>query len=396
MTVRNDSDIVEAYTFEVVGECAPWTEVEPARLSLYPGSTGQVTVVLRPPRSPAVRAGEIPLGIRVLPTERPQSVVVSETIVIVEPFAEQRAELVPERRRAWRRARYHVALHNDGNTPVAALLTAPETDDQLGYVLPARPVTVEPGDRVEIDLRVRIAKVLWFGKPVTWPLRLDATAAAGNDTVQHPLDGELIQLPVFPKWLLAVLAALLALVALWFLLVRPAVQSAAREAADGRASEIAKAGEQSAQAAAPPPQSGSAQQAPQDGQGQGGQETNQGLGQQSSSTIEVRTNTGGQGTGTYVVPQGKVFRITDLVLANAQGDEGVLTIEFNDRTITTIALETFRNQDYHWVTPIDVPPGSSVTATVTCSRPGTPATGRQAPNCFQVLNVSGQLANQPS
>jgi len=31
--VRNDSDIVEAYEFEVVGECAPWTSVEPARLS---------------------------------------------------------------------------------------------------------------------------------------------------------------------------------------------------------------------------------------------------------------------------------------------------------------------------------------------------------------------------
>lgn len=398
MTVRNDSDIVEAYTFEVVGECAPWTEVEPARLSLYPGTSGQVTVVLRPPRSPAVRAGEKPLGIRVLPTERPESVVVSETIVIVEPFAEQRAELVPERRRAWRRARYYVALHNDGNTPVAALLTAPETDDQLSYALPARPVTVEPGDSTEIDLRVRVAKVLWFGKPVPWPLRLDATATAGDETGQHPLEGELIQLPVFPKWLLAVLAALLALLLAWFLLVRPAVQSAAREAADGRAAEIAKAGEQSAQAEPPPAGGGDGQQAQQGGQAQGGQEAGQGQGpsQQSSSTIEVRTNTGGQGTGTYVVPQGKVFRITDLVLANAQGDEGVLTIEFNDRTITTIALETFRNQDYHWVTPIDVPSGASVTASVTCSRPGTPATGRQAPNCFQVLNVSGQLADQPS
>src|SRR5262245_15954050 len=98
MTVRNDSDIVEAYTFEVVGECAPWTTVEPVRLSLYPGTSDQVTVVLRPPRSPAVRAGEKPLGVRVLPTERPDSVVVSETIVLVEPFAEQRAELVPDRR----------------------------------------------------------------------------------------------------------------------------------------------------------------------------------------------------------------------------------------------------------------------------------------------------------
>lgn len=32
LTVRNDSDIVEAYTLEVVGDCAAWStvEVEPA------------------------------------------------------------------------------------------------------------------------------------------------------------------------------------------------------------------------------------------------------------------------------------------------------------------------------------------------------------------------------
>jgi hypothetical protein len=345
-----------------------------------------------------VRAGELPLGVRVLPTERPESVVVSETTVVVEPFAEQRAELVPERRRAWRRARYQVALHNDGNAPVTVTLSAPETDDQLTYTLPERPVTVEPGDLIELDLRVRVAKVLWFGKPVPWALRLNATAAAGGDTQEHQLEGELIQLPVFPRWLLALLAGLLALVLAWLLLVRPAVESAAREAADDRAQEIAQAGP--AEEQAPPTQSGggggeNTQQEPQQGQDSGS-----GSGpvraQQSSSTIEVRTDTGDQGTGTYVVPAGQVFRITDIVLGNHQGDEGVLTIEFGDRTITTIALETFRNQDYHWVTPIDVPAGAAVTATVECARPGTPPSGRQAPECFQVLNISGELTEVPA
>lgn len=391
MTVRNDSDIVEAYRFEVVGECAPWTEAEPARLSLYPGTSEQVTVWLRPPRSPSVRAGELPLGVRVLPTERPESVVVSETTVVVEPFTEQRGELVPERRRAWRSARYHVALHNDGNTPVAVTLSAPETDDQLTYTLPERPATIQPGDSAELDLRVRVAKVLWFGKAVHWPLRLDVSGG------EEPLEGELIQLPVFPRWLLVLLAALLALILAWLLLVRPAVESAAREAADDRAEEIAQSAPEEQ---APPPQSeggGGENAQPEEGQGQetGGGPA-QGQGQQSSSTIEVRTDGGDRGTGTYLVPAGQVFRITDIVLANHQGDEGVLTIDFGDRTITTIALETFRNQDYHWVTPIDVPAGASVTATVDCARPGTPVSGRQAPECFQVLNISGELVAQPT
>jgi hypothetical protein len=36
-------------------------------------------------------------------------------------------------------------------------------------------------------------------------------------------------------------------------------------------------------------------------------------------------------------------------------------------------------------------PALIVAATVTCAKPGTPATGVQAPNCLQLLNVSGDL-----
>ena len=99
-------------------------------------------------------------------------------------------------------------------------------------------------------------------------------------------------------------------------------------------------------------------------------------------------------TQSYKVPSGKVFYVTDLVLANFQGDEGLLTVTFGAQTITTIALETFRNQDYHWVTPIEVPAGQTVGANVTCDAPGTPATGQQAANCDEVLNVSGELRGQ--
>ncbi|MFD0205080.1 MULTISPECIES: COG1470 family protein [Saccharothrix] len=394
MTVRNDSDIVEAYEFEVVGACAPWTTVEPARLSLYPGTSEQVAVVLRPPRSPDVRAGEVPLGVRVLPAERPESVVVTETTVIVEPFARQRARLIPKRRRAWRGARYRVEVHNDGNTPTVVTAALPEADDHLKTTVSTAPTTVDPGAHAELELRVRVAKPLWFGKPAVWPVRLDVVALAAEDRHEHELAGELVQLPILSKWLLSLLGALLALLLAWLLLVRPAVLSAAREAADDRAQEIAQAAAEPPTPATQEP-GGAPEQQPAGQQGQGqeqGRGTTGGT-RQSSGTIEVRTNAGQQGTGTYVVPAGKVFHITDIVLANHQGDEGVLTIAFGERTITVIALETFRNQDYHWVTPIDIPQNGTVTVTVTCARPGTPASGRQAPNCAQLLNVSGELSD---
>ncbi|MER5263954.1 hydrolytic protein [Actinosynnema sp. NPDC002837] len=396
MTVRNDSDIVEAYEFEVVGGCAPWTTVEPARLSLYPGTSEQVAIVLRPPRSPEVRAGEVPLGVRVLPAERPESAVVTETTVIIEPFAEQRARLIPKRRRAWRSARYRVEVRNNGNTPTVVTLSLPEADDHLKVAVSTAPSTVDPGAKAELELRARVAKLLWFGKPAVWPVRLEAVALAADERREHELAGELVQLPILSRWLLSLLGALLALLLAWLLLVRPAVLSAAREAADGRAQEIAQAGEPQAPAEQPggaSEQQPAGEQGQRQGQGQGQGRGTSGGGEQSSGTIEIRANAGQRATGTYVVPAGKVFHITDIVLANHQGDEGVLTIAFGERTITVIALETFRNQDYHWVTPIDIPENGTVTATVDCARPGTPASGRQAPNCAQLLNVSGELGD---
>ncbi|WP_432150465.1 hydrolytic protein [Streptomyces sp. bgisy029] len=450
LTVRNDGDIVEAYTLEVVGDCAAWSTVEPARVSLYPGTSETVTLTFAPPRSHEVKAGETPLAVRVLPAEHPESVVVPEGTVTVEPFHELRTELEPRRRRGWLGARFRTAVQNLGNTPVDVAFTGKQAGEELRLGFTPGQKRLEPGESAEIRLKVRAAKLIWFGEPVTWPFEVEAAevvapveapvavAAGSGETVRQepvrqepvrpesvrpetggveavrpePVPGEFLQLPVLPKWLLIVLAVLLALLLAWFALVRPAVKSTAKQAATEAAQEEAARGEQQQGAPTPggpnDPTGGQGQgtgpNAPGTPGGTGGSGTGPGTGsgpggtgtggtEQSSATIDVESRAGGEETGTYQVPAGKVFGITDIVVANFQGDEGVLTISFGERKITTIALETFRNQDYHWVTPIQVPENATVTAAVTCAKPGTPATGTQASGCHQVINVSGVLSD---
>ncbi|MCS0600114.1 hydrolytic protein [Streptomyces sp. LP11] len=415
LTVRNDSDIVEAYSLEVVGDCAAWATVEPARVSLYPGTSETVTVRLEPPRSPDVRSGEVPLAVRVLPTEHPEAVRVPETTVHVGEFRQLRAELAPGRRRGWLRGRYRLAVRNEGNCPVPLGFTPGQPGEELGFAF--RPVTqrLEPGESAEVGLRVRTGKPVWFGSPVVWPFTVTAAETAEgagqperDDIVRTQLDAEFVQIPVFPKWLLALLAALLALLLAWFTLVRPAVRSAAKDAADevvqSRPTPAGQEGQgQGAGGGADQP-AGGAGSSTRPGAGGGGAGTGTGDGtgtgtgtgsggQQSSATIDLKTSGGQNKTGTYTVPEDKVFGVTDIVVANFQGDEGVLTINFGERKITTIALETFRNQDYHWVTPIRIAAKDTVTAQVTCSKPGTPATGIRAQECHEVLNVSGVLSS---
>ncbi|MFI6638901.1 hydrolytic protein [Streptomyces sp. NPDC050504] len=462
LTVHNTSDIVEGYTLEVVGDCAPWTTIEPAKISLYPGTSQTVTVHLAPPRSPEVRAGEVPLGVRVLPKEHPESVAVPETTVYVEPFQQLRVELVPQRRRGWRGARYRTTVRNTGNIPVDVALAGKQEGEDLQFGITPERQRVEPGARADARLQVKVRRLIWFGQPTTWPFEVQATetvakalaapvavaatagaaaAAPAAPTASvastldppkptpvpdpsavgpvDPLQGEFVQMPLLPRWLLAVLAALLALILAWFMLVRPAVRSTAQEAADKAVKNNPTADSQGQQGGGsgtgknPGGQNtGQSPSAGADGSGtgtdagSGGASTGAGStggggvadavpgsGRQSSATIDVETGGGTEKAGTYSVPAGKVFGITDAVVANFQGDEGVLTISFGATKVTTIALETFRNQDYHWVTPIRVPENETVTVSVTCAKPGTPASGQQASGCHEVLNVSGVLSD---
>lgn len=407
LTVRNDGDVVEAYGLEVVGECAAWTTVEPERVSLYPGTSETVTIRLAPPRSSQVPAGDVPLAVRVLPTEHPEAVRVPETLVHVEEFRELRTAAVPRRRRGWLRGRYRLAVRNDGNAPVRVGFAAGQRGEELKFDFTPTARALDPGESAEVGLRVATGRPIWFGTAATWPFTVDVTEEQGDGEPQDPalarppLDVEFVQIPIFPRWLLALLALLIALVVAWFALVRPAVRSTAKEAADEL---VQKRPAPSAPPSVAPPTDGNGDgRQPGTGNGKGngkgggsGQGTGPGGtggGAQGSTTIDLETSAGRTESGTYTVPKDKTFDITDIVVANFQGDEGVMTIQFGDRKITTIALETFRNQDYHWVTPIRIVENQTVTIQVTCAKPGTPATGKQARECHEVLNVSGVLSD---
>ncbi|MFJ9692365.1 hydrolytic protein [Kitasatospora sp. NPDC101183] len=399
LTVRNDLDIVEAYALEVVGDCAAWTTVEPARVSLYPGTSETVTVRLAPPRSAEARAGDFPLGIRVLPVEHPELATVPEATVTVLPFHELRATLAPRRRRGWLRARYRASVRNLGNAPAAVAFTPGQAGEDLRFRVAPEKLRLEPGATGEVRVQARARRLIWFGKPTTWPFEVKV-APEDADSPGPSVDGEFVQLAVLPKWLLALLAALIALLLAWFALVRPAVRSSAKQAAEQAVAQ--KSATPAAPAPAPAPGAatpGDPASADPGGQGKpaAGQPASgsRGGGAQINGTIDVQAPNAGTAVGSYPVPHGKVLDITDIVVANFQGDQGLLTIKAGDLTITTIALETFRNQDYHWVTPIRVSEDQAVTANVTCEAPGTPASGTQASTCHELVNISGTLSDLP-
>jgi hypothetical protein len=197
--IRNNGTIVEGYRFEIVGAPADWTIVEPREVSLFPGDSTTATVSFRPPRSAAIPAGTLPFGVRVVPTEHPRDTVVPEGVVEVLPFLETTAELVPRTSHGRHGAKHQVAVDNRGNVPVSVLFSAADQGNQLELACTPESMTVNPGNAAFSDVRVKPAKRMWRGQPITHPFAVTVVPHAGQPVT---LEGAHVQDPVLPKWLL--------------------------------------------------------------------------------------------------------------------------------------------------------------------------------------------------
>ncbi|MET7644090.1 hypothetical protein ABZS83_10665 [Streptomyces sp. NPDC005426] len=419
VTVRNSGATVEEYRFEVVGACAAWSSVEPAVLSLYPGDSRTVSLMLRPPRDATVPAGETPFGIRVVPTGEQGRTVVPEGRVTVLPFTGTTAELVPRSSHGSLRGRHQLAVDNRGNTPVTVRLGAQPGSELARVAFGVTELQVAPGHAEFGRLRVSPVKRMWRGTPVTHPFQVFAATqvAEGQEPVAPVLvDGSYQQEPLLPRWLpralITAAVLLVALAGIWYALLRPAVKSAAREAVTPEAVRSAAAADtskapQQGDAAGTGADAGAGDAAGADSGGGASKPTaspsaeaepstaaDAGAAVPTSAQVRVRDAVGG-GTNTGAalrVPKGHTFQLTDIVVQNPQGDAGTVVISAGANTsVLSLGLENFRDSDYHFVTPILVPAGGRVTMTIDCRKVGKPVGARTPSRCSESLFLGGTM-----
>jgi hypothetical protein len=249
--VRNNGTLVDQFTMDIVGDSREWAEVEPRVMNLMPGQEGELTVKFSPPRAATVLAGLVPFGVRVLSREDGQNgSVVEEGAVQVEPFTDLQVELAPKSSRCRSKARHEVVVDNSGNYPVGVELVTNDPEEQLKLSLDHTALTVQPGTSAFLKL---IAKP--HDRFLKGAERRHAFTVTAVTTDSPPIttQGTVVQQQLLPKWLLPALIALIALAVvlatLWFTIVKPTVQSAARETARTEAAAAQAQLEQKASAA---------------------------------------------------------------------------------------------------------------------------------------------------
>jgi hypothetical protein len=144
--VRNAGTIVETYDLIALGPAAPWVEIDPPTLSLFPGEEATAVVTLRPPLSPSVVSGEYAVGVQAMSQVRRANASSDEMTVSVAPFYRFSTAIGRNSFAIRTKARLLVQVSNEGNSTVTYQI---EADDPEGYltVKPDEPtITLAPGE----------------------------------------------------------------------------------------------------------------------------------------------------------------------------------------------------------------------------------------------------------
>ena len=349
--ILNSGTVVDELTLEVLGEAAGWATIAPPSLSLFPGRDETATVTFRPPQTAGTKSGAIPFGIRVLSREDPAGSVVEEGTVTVGIFGKTTAELVPRNSRGSRTGTHQIAIDNNGNAPLQVAISAGDVDKLLEFAISPASLLVAPGNAGFARLRVRPRQSFWRGQPKSKAFRV-IVQPAGQDPIF--LDGALVQGPLLAPWMIpaaaGVVVLLIAAVLLWFFALKPAIQSVARDAVTTPSPVGGGSGSQtggSSPGASPAPS--------------GGGTTNAG-------SFSMRLSQ--SGPSSYKVPPAATLSITDIVFQDPESSpgssKGTVTLERDGVALLVENLDNFRDLDYHFVTPITLSAGQTLSMVVNC------------------------------
>lgn len=410
--VRNLGSVVDRYSCEIVGMDAAWWTVTPAAMELFPErdapadgrarpdappTVGKFTVSIRPPRTPAARAGEWAIGAKVQSEHDPAGRAVEETVVEVLPFGQLEADLIPSQFSGRRSAATIVSVRNAGNRSETFDAAGSDKAKLLKYEFEPPSVALQAGEDQPIRLKVRPSKAILLGQPVMRAFTVDVHGD-GPDTPPASLSGMMTQRsivpPSTPKVLAGVLALAMAALALWGLFFKPQIDQAIQNAVGPVASDLA-----AVKSALPPP-SGGATPAP----SPTSSPSSSGSVPPPSTPVVTPApgasfapqaysttigNTDGKDSRTFNVPTGFTFSLTDIFLNNTGGDGGLVTLTKGNQTLFIWNASDFRTLDDHFVTGIRVAATDDMSISWACQP--NPISSAGQPVCQISVLLSGAL-----
>jgi hypothetical protein len=402
LQVRNTGRVVDRIALDVLGDARGWAAVEPPELSLMPGAAAAVRVVFRPPRAATPHAGEFPFAVRAYSQEDPDGSAIVEGAVTLAPFTDIKAELVPKTSHARRRGRHRLIVENRGNTGADLGLSAADQDDALEFRFRPDLLFVEAGTAAFVRLRADPRKRFLKGPSKSLPFQAYVT---GGDPDTVTVEGAVLQRQIMPEWLLPLVAicaaAAAALIALWFLVFKPQVQSAAVDAVNAQTQSLASTAAKASQAATKADKAAANANAAA-GSSQAGAKSSASPSSSAAAAAEAAAAAaapapvstlmpsnvapGKTSTITYKLNRDQTLDVSDVLLENPAGNNGTMNIQSGSSPLFEFALADFRDLDYHFVQPLVFTAAHPLEIVISC------ASG--SVKCTPALSFSGTVTTK--
>ncbi len=375
LAVENVGDHTESYTVIPAGLSAAWTTVTRPNITLFGGSRDVIEVVIRPPAIHTTTAGPTAVAVRVIPQGEPDDAVVAETIATVTPFDDRRITALQPLQRGRRRATFEFMVENHGNNLASCRLHLVDPSDRVDGSFDPPAVGVAPGSASLVRLKLSAQRSFFRRSERQLDFEIEAT-----EQDHAPASGRatLIQPPTIPAGsllkALAALAVLLAVIASWFAVVKPAIDDAATDAVDERILEIAAVdesengtgGSDDATAATTPIAAPATVP-----------ETPEVIveadpGDPVSYRIAVDVGINQDRSDSISIPPDSRYLLTDVVFQNTNGDIGTAQLLRNGDVLYEIDLGAMNsaNEFQPRVTPIPFEPNDNLVLAVSCLAAG--------------------------
>lgn len=350
--LQNNTDTERMITLRAGGGLAAQTVLQTETIYLDPNEHFEVPVIVD--ANSSLIAGPHSCVIEILDDKESSSAAATVEINSTEAWS---ARLEPQRSKSASAGRHKVAIENAGNVPVMVELfstAAPEVATELA----APAVNIDPGKTAKVEFRVDPHSKFWNGPPVEYPFSL---TVSGSDGERSELDGIFEQGPRLRPWLLpaavGMLAALLLGLLGWYTLLQPAVLDTARE--DAAILDALQQAELDDQVTAIEAAAAEASQLP--------------LGRPTDLRLSVSAAPSTTSTEEFDFDAsgvGRILSISDVIFQNPTGAVGRLQLLRDSEVLLDQEMANFRDLDFHFVAPLQIDSGSSISLRVTCATPG--------------------------
>ena len=155
LSIQNVGESTASYTIVPSGLTANWVTVDRGNLTLFAGSSDVVEVEVMPPRLPTTSAGPSVIGVRVIPTEDPDSQANAETTLDILPFDDRRIVALHPVARARRRTNFEFMVENHGNGLASCRLRLVDPSGRIDGTFDPPAVGVAPGGSSLVRFRAK-------------------------------------------------------------------------------------------------------------------------------------------------------------------------------------------------------------------------------------------------